>query len=65
MNSNRKEANSHTYTIQANSTNSSVIFDETGNDVLVIPGDARRFEVTDGQLQIFRSEGEALTFVPR
>jgi putative lipoprotein len=27
-------------------------------------GDARRFELTDGQLQLFRSDGEALVFVP-
>ena len=27
-------------------------------------GDAQRFEVADGRLQIFRSGGDALTFVP-
>ncbi len=27
-------------------------------------GDAQRFEALDGQLRIYRSEGEALTFVP-
>lgn len=27
-------------------------------------GDAQRFEVADRQLQIYRSDGEALTFVP-
>ena len=27
-------------------------------------GDAQRFEVADGQLQIFRSDGDALIFVP-
>lgn len=27
-------------------------------------GDAQRFEMADGQLQLFRSDGEALTFVP-
>jgi len=27
-------------------------------------GDAQRFEMADGQLQVFRSDGEALTFVP-
>jgi len=27
-------------------------------------GDAQRFEIVDGQLQIFRSDGEALTFIP-
>ena len=27
-------------------------------------GDAQRFEMIDGQLQVFRSDGEALTFIP-
>jgi len=27
-------------------------------------GDVQRFEMADGQLQVFRSDGEALTFVP-
>lgn len=27
-------------------------------------GEAQRFELADGQLQIYRSDGEALTFVP-
>ena len=28
-------------------------------------GDAQRLEIVDGQLQIYRSDGDALTFVPR
>ena len=28
-------------------------------------GDAQRLEIVDGKLQIYRSDGDALTFVPR
>jgi hypothetical protein len=28
-------------------------------------GDAQSFQLSDGGLQIFRSDGEALTFVPQ
>ena len=33
-------------------------------DFLQILGNAQRFELTDSQLQIYGSDGEALTFVP-
>jgi len=39
-------------------------FNGTTEPVLQYLGSVQRFEVADGQLQIFRSDGEALTFVP-
>jgi len=37
---------------------------EQESSYLQFLGEAQRFELADGQLQIYRSDGEALTFVP-
>ena len=39
------------------------VMDQEGR-FLQFLGDAQRFELTDGQLQLYGSEGETLTFVP-